>query len=372
MFDMTEPPVPFLDLQPEFEELESEWLDAVRRIGMSGAFILGPEVRAFEQEFADYVGAPHAVSVANGTDALVLALKALDVGAGDEVITTPYSFFATAEVVSQVGATPVFVDIDPVTFNLDIDQVESRITGRTRAVLPVHLFGCPMDMTALNELAGRRGIAVIEDCAQACGATHADRRVGSWGGFGSFSFYPTKILGCYGDGGAITIQDAGHVEKIRSLRNHGASAPFVHDAIGYNSRLDEIQAALLRIKLRRLEENIERRRRVAAWYQRGFESTDVVTPASPHGEHVYNLYTIRTPGRDRVKAHLQSAGIGFNLCYPLPLHLQKVYRHLRYATGDLPRADRASLECISLPIHPWMSQRQVERVVEVVLAGQRG
>lgn len=366
---MTDFPVPFLDLQPEFEELEAEWLDAVRRIGASGAFILGPEVHAFERELADFVNAPYAVSVANGTDALILALKALDIGPGDEVITTPYSFFATAEVVSRVGAVPVFVDIDPVTFNLDIGQLESRITGRTRAVLPVHLFGCPLDMTALNDIAGRRGIAVIEDCAQACGATHDGRPVGGWGAFGCFSFYPTKILGCYGDGGIITLQDPEHVKKIKSLRNHGASAAFQHDAIGYNSRLDEVQAALLRIKLRRLDDAIRRRRQVAAWYLRGFQGSEVVTPESPHGEHVFNLYTIRTPGRDRVRDRLQAAGIGFNLCYPVPLHLQRVYAHLGYAPGDLPNSDRASLDCISLPIYPYMSEAQVERVVDVVLAG---
>lgn len=366
---MTDSPVPFLDLQPEFEELESEWLDAVRRIGMTGAFILGPEVHAFEGEFADYVNAPYAVSVANGTDALILALKALDIGPGDEVITTAYSFFATAEVISRVGATPVFVDIDPATFNLDIGRIEARITDRTRAVLPVHLFGCPLDMTGLSDVIERCGIAMIEDCAQACGAIHGDKRVGSWGGFGCFSFYPTKMLGCYGDGGIITLQDEAHVEKIKSLRNHGASAAFLHDTIGYNSRLDEIQAALLRIKLRRLDENIDRRRRVAGWYRRGFEDSGVVTPTSPHGEHVYNLYTIRTPGRDRVKERLQSAGIGFNLCYPVPLHLQNVYSSLGYAPGDLPHADRASLDCISLPMHPYMTEEQVERVVDVVLAG---
>lgn len=365
---MSESPVPFLDLQPEFEELETEWLDAIRRIGRSGAFILGPEVQAFEREFAAYVDAPYAVSVANGTDALILALEALGIGPGDEVITTPYSFFATAEVISRLGATPVFVDIDPDTFNLDVAGVESRITGRTRAVLPVHLFGGPLDMTALSDVCGRHGIVVVEDCAQACGATHGGRPVGGLGGFGCFSFYPTKILGCYGDGGIITLRDEAHLDKIKRLRNHGASAAFRHDAIGYNSRLDEIQAALLRIKLRRLGESIERRRRVAAWYRQGFAGSDVVTPASPHGEHVYNLYTIRTRDRDRVKERLQSAGIGFNVCYPVPLHLQKVYEPLGYEPGDLPRADQAARECISLPIYPYMSEAQVERVVDVVLA----
>jgi len=365
---MTESPIPFLDLKAEFEALEAEWMDAIRHAGASGSFILGPEVRAFEREFADYVGAPHAVSVANGTDALILALEALGVGPGDEVITTPYSFFATAEVISRVGALPVFVDIDPVSFNLDLDQLGDRINAKTRAILPVHLFGCPVAMTALNAIAERHGVAVIEDCAQACGASHAGQRVGSLGGLGCFSFYPTKVLGCYGDGGIITMREAAHVERIKRLRNHGASAPFVHEAIGYNSRLDEIQAALLRIKLARLGEAIERRQRVAGWYRRGFEASGVGVPSSPHGEHVYNLYTIRVAERERVKARLQEARIGFNLCYPQPLHLQAVYRDLGYAPGDLPHAEQASRECISLPIHPYMTAQQVERVVEVVRA----
>lgn len=366
---MNESPVPFLDLKAEFEALEAEWLDAIRRIGLSGAFILGPEVHAFEREFAEYVGAPYAVSVANGTDALVLSLKALGIGPGDEVVTTPYSFFATAEVVSRVGATPVFVDIDPVSFNLDIEQTAAAINDRTRAIIPVHLFGCPVDMTELDEVAGRRGVAVIEDCAQAFGATHDARRVGSWGAFGCFSFYPTKILACYGDGGIITTREAAHAKRLKSLRNHGASASFVHDSIGYNSRLDEIQAALLRIKLRGIADNIARRRQVATWYEKGFAESRVATPGSPHGEHVYNLYTIRTPDRDGVKERLRAAGIGFNVCYPIPLHRQAVYRDLGYAAGDLPNADQASLECISLPIHPHMTEDQVGRVVEVVLAG---
>lgn len=365
---MNESPVPFLDLKAEFETLEAEWLDAIRRIGLSGAFILGPEVHAFEREFAEYVGAPYAVSVANGTDALILSLKALGIGPGDEVITTPYSFFATAEVVSRVGATPVFVDIDPVSFNLDIAQTAAAINDRTRAIIPVHLFGCPVDMAELDEVAGRRGVAVIEDCAQAFGAAQEGRRVGSWGAFGCFSFYPTKILACYGDGGIITTRDAAHAERLKSLRNHGASASFVHDSIGYNSRLDEIQAALLRIKLRGIADNIARRRQVAAWYEKGFAESRVITPRSPHGEHVYNLYTIRTPDRDGVKERLRAAGIGFNVCYPIPLHRQAVYRDLGYAAGDLPNADQASLECISLPIHPHMTEDQVGRVVEVVLA----
>ncbi|MBS1270785.1 MAG: dTDP-3-amino-3,4,6-trideoxy-alpha-D-glucose transaminase [Gammaproteobacteria bacterium] len=365
---MNEIPVPFLDLKPEFEALEHEWLEAIRRIGMSGAFILGPEVHAFEREFADYIGAPYSVSVASGTDALILSLKALNIGAGDEVITTPYSFFATAEVISRTGATPVFVDIDPVSFNLDIDRVQACINARTRAILPVHLFGCPVDMGALQALADGHGIPLIEDCAQACGAVHKTRRVGGWGDFGCFSFYPTKVLGCYGDGGIITIQDPGYVEKIKKLRNHGAGAAFVHEAIGYNSRLDEIQAALLRIKMRSLNDRIDKRRQVAVWYDKGFAGSDVITPGSPYGEHVYNLYTIRASDRDRVRDRLESARIGFNLCYRVPLHRQRVYLPLEYAANDLPNTEKASRECISLPIHPYMTEDQVQRVVDVVLA----
>lgn len=362
-------PVPFLNLQSEFDSLQSEWLQKIRTIGTSGMFILGPEVKAFEKEFAEYVGAPHAISVANGTDALILSLLALDIGAGDEVITTPYSFFATAEAISRVGAIPVFVDIDPVFFNLDTTKVEQAISAKTKAILPVHLFGCPMDMNALATIAEQHGLAIIEDCAQAFGAISGKQRVGACGDFGCFSFYPTKILGCYGDGGIITVKNEAHLERIVSLRNHGAKASFVHDKIGYNSRLDEIQAALLRIKLPMVDEYIGKRLQVVRRYHEAFSGTDVKIPLTPDwGQHVFNLYTIRSDKRDRIHQALKQESIGFNLCYPKPFHLQEVYEYLGYRLGDLPVVEQASLDCISLPIYPDMPESHVDRVVDVVLA----
>ena len=367
MSEIEQTAVPYLDLTIQFRRLETEWLGSIRDTGANGTFIMGPNVRAFEREFADYVGARYAIAVANGTDALVLSLRALDIGPGDEVITTPYTFFASAEVVTLVGATPVFVDIDPRDFNLAVDQIAARITPRTRAILPVHLFGCPVDLTALMEVVEDGDIKVIEDCAQAFGADHRGRRVGAWGDLGCFSFYPTKVLGCYGDGGMVTTSDPDLAERVRHLRNHGASAPFLHDTIGYNSRLDEIQAALLRIKLRTIDEAIEGRRRVAAAYTERLQSTAVVRPRAPeHGSHVYNLYTVRVPHRDRVRQSLLDAAIGCSVCYPLPLHLQEVYRELCYRRGDLPVSEQAAAECVSLPIFPELEDAQIDRVCEVV------
>ena len=360
--------MPFLDLGPEFQSLEQAWLSKIRKIGESGRFILGPEVGELEREFAQHVGAPFAISVANGTDALILSLLALGVGPGDEVITTPYSFFATAEAVSRVGGTPVFADIDPDFFNLDPRSVEERITAKTRAIIPVHLFGCPADMESICQVAERHGLAVIEDCAQAFGASCKTGSVGSLGDFGCYSFYPTKVLGCYGDGGMITVRSQVHFDSIAKLRNHGATGPFLHSDVGYNSRLDEIQAALLRLKLARVEEAIAARRKVASQYDDGFENSRVSIPSRPaSGEHVYNLYTIRTPGRDLVVERLRDQAIGFSVCYEKPLHLQEVYRFLGYVEGDLPVSERASRETLSLPIYPDMPVDQIERVIETVL-----
>ncbi len=359
--------VPYLDLSEQFAGLEQEWLDSIRRTGSTGSFVLGPNVTAFEQEFAAATGVDHAVAVANGTDALILSLRALGVGPGDEVITTPYTFFATAEVVTRVGATPVFVDIDERSFNLDIDQIESRITPRTRAILPVHLFGYPVAMTELMALAQSHGLKVIEDCAQACGAVYQNHRVGSFGDTGCFSFYPTKVLGCYGDGGLVTTRDHDIAERIRRLRNHGATGPFLHDTVGYNSRLDEIQASLLRIKLRNLDDALTGRRAVADAYDRALAGTPAQPPHRPEdGGHAFNLYTVRLPERDRVRQRLADAGIGCSVCYPLPLHLQEVYVSLGYRAGDLPRCEQASRECLSLPIYPELRQEQIDRVCEVI------
>lgn len=361
-------PVPFLDLTQEFKALEAEWLSLIRETGGRGSFILGPNVTAFEREFADYVGVKHAIAVANGTESLVLSLRALGIRSGDEVITAPYTFFASSEAIDTVGATPVFADISRDSFTLDPQSIAKKITTKTRAIVVVHIFGHPCDMNAISEIAKQHKLAVIEDCAQSFGATSYGKRVGSIGDCGSFSFYPTKVLGCYGDGGMVTTNSDAVNEHIRRLRNHGAIKPFIHVEIGCNSRLDEIQAALLRLKLKRVAADIEGRRRVAAEYDRRFAGTAVVAPKKPsNGEHVYNLYTVRVPKRDAVRQLLTDAQIATSLCYPQGLHLQEVYRHLGYQPGSLPVCEQTTTENLSLPVYPSMPQAHIDRVVEVVL-----
>jgi len=359
--------VPFLDLSKQYHELEAEWFETIRATGARGSFILGPNVQAFEEEFARYVDVKHAIGVANGTDSLILSLRALGIGAGDEVITTPWTFFASAETVSLVGATPVFADIRADTFCLDPESVAKCLSSRTRAILPVHIFGHAADMDAIMQIARERKLAVIEDCAQSFGARSGGRVTGSIGDTGSFSFYPTKVLGCYGDGGMITTNRDDLNEHIRRLRNHGAVKPFLHAEIGMNSRLDEIQAALLRLKLRVINRDIEARRSVAAEYTRRFAGTPVKAPvALTPDSHAFNLYTVRLPKRDAVREALVNAQIGHSLCYPQGLHLQDVYRHLDYRPGSLPVTEAASQEVLSLPIYPNMPMTHVERVCEVV------
>jgi dTDP-4-amino-4,6-dideoxygalactose transaminase len=359
--------VPFLDLSAQFSELEAEWLAAIRASGARGSFVLGPNVTAFEQEAARYVGTRHAIAVANGTDSLVLSLRALGIGPGDEVITTPFTFFASSESIDIVGATPVFADILPDSFCLDPANVRAKITPRTRAILPVHIFGHPADMDELMSIARGHKLAVVEDCAQAFGATAGSRVVGSVGDTGSFSFYPTKVLGCYGDGGMVTTNRDDLNDHIRRLRNHGAVKPFLHAEVGCNSRLDEIQAALLRIKLRHIERDVEGRRAVARAYTERLAGLPIVTPGLPrNGGHAFNLYTVRIPGkRDAVRQALADNQIGFSQCYPQGLHLQDVYRKLGYAPGSLPRCEQATRETLSLPIYPGMPLVHVERVCEV-------
>lgn len=359
--------VPFLDLTQQFEMIKDEWFSAIRDTGVTGKFILGPNVSAFEEEFAAYIGTRYAVAVANGTEALALSLRAIDIGRGDEVITTPYTFFSTAEVISQVGATPVFVDIEADSFNIDSAQIAQRVTPNTRAIIPVHLFGYPADMSEIMTVAEEHGLVVIEDCAQACGAEYANHRAGALGFTGCFSFYPTKILGCYGDGGIITTNDERTAEKILKLRNHGATAPFVHEWIGHNSRLDEIQAALLRIKLRKIDKALEERARIATYYNDALSAMDVGLPRTPmNGRHAFNLYTLRFRQRDAVREYLQKEGIGCSVCYPVPLHLQSVYSQLAYARGDLPVSEQAADECLSIPIYPEMHSKQIDRVCQVI------
>lgn len=366
-------PVPFLDLSTQYRKLEAEWLDAIRETGARGSFILGPHTQAFEKEFADYVGVKHAVAVANGTDSLFLSLRALGIGKGDEVITTPFTFFASSETIDMVGATPVFADILPDSLCLDPASVRAKITAKTRAIMPVHIFGYPSEMGEIMALAKKHKLAVIEDCAQSFGALHDGKVVGSIGDTGSFSFYPTKVLGCYGDGGMVTTNSDAANEHVRRLRNHGAVKPFIHTEIGTNSRLDEVQAAILRIKLRGIGDDIAGRQKVAADYTRRLAGSPVKTPSLPeNGTHVFNLYTIRVPKRDAVRQALGDAQIGTSQCYPQGLHLQEVYRHLAYKPGSLPVCEHACTETLSLPIYPGMPPDHIERVCEVLLQAVNG
>lgn len=359
-------PIPFLDLSTQYKSLESEWLEAIRETGMRGSFILGPHTQAFEKEFAEYIGVKHAIAVANGTDSLYLSLRALGIGAGDEVITTPFTFFASAETISMAGATPVFADIQPDSFCLDPASISAKVTANTRAIMPVHIFGHPSEMGEIMEIAKKHKLSVIEDCAQSFGARHQGKVVGSIGDTGSFSFYPTKVLGCYGDGGMVTTHSDEINEHIRRLRNHGAVKPFVHNEIGTNSRLDEVQSAVLRIKLRRINEDIAERQKVAGEYTKRLVNT-AKTPSIPkQGTHVFNLYTIRVPQRDAVRQTLTEAQIGTSQCYPQGLHLQDVYKHLGYMHGSLPVCEQACTETLSLPIYPGMPLEHIERVCKVI------
>jgi dTDP-4-amino-4,6-dideoxygalactose transaminase len=361
-------PVPFLDLSLAYKRLEAEWLETIRATGARGSFILGPNTVELEKEFAAYVGVKHAIGVANGTDSLILSLRALGIGKGDEVVTSPFTFFASSEAIDVVGATPVFADIEAGSFCLDPASVRKKITNKTRAIVAVHIFGHPANMDEIMKLAREHRLAVVEDCAQAFGAEAGGKAVGSIGDTGSFSFYPTKVLGCYGDGGMITTNSDTVNERVRRLRNHGAIKPFVHTEIGMNSRLDEIQAAVLRLKLKHIQEDIAGRQRVAAEYTKRFAGTKVKTPTLPkNGTHVFNLYTVRLPRRDTVRQALNDNQIGSSQCYPLGLHLQDVYQHLGYRLGDLPVCDAACPETLSLPIYPGMPIDHVERVVSVVL-----
>jgi len=366
-------PVPFLDLSAQYKSLEAEWLAAIRETGARGSFILGPHTQALEKEFAEYVGVKHAIAAANGTDSLFLSLRALGIGKGDEVVTTPFTFFASAETIDMAGATPVFADILPGSLCLDPASVRARITAKAKAIVTVHIFGHPSEMSEIMEIAKQHRLAVVEDCAQSFGALHNGKVVGSIGDTGSFSFYPTKVLGCYGDGGMVTTNSDAVNEHIRRLRNHGAVKPFVHAEIGMNSRLDEVQAAVLRIKLRHIKDDIAGRQKVAAEYTRRLAGSPVETPSLPrNGTHVFNLYTVRVPKRDAVRQALTDAQIGTSQCYPQGLHLQEVYKHLGYKPGSLPACEHATTETLSLPIYPGMPLDHIERVCEVLLQAVRG
>jgi len=363
--------VSLLDLAAEYRSLRAAIDEAVLEVLASGQFISGARVAALEQAIAALCGVAHGVAVASGTDALVLPLLALDVRPGDEVITTPFTFFAPTEMLLLRGARPVFVDIDPETFCLDPAQVEAAITPRTVGILPVHLYGHPADLTALASIAARHHLWLIEDAAQAIAARHQDRPVGSFGRAAAISFYPTKNLGAYGEGGMIVTGDAALAHTLRLLRNHGSPRYAHHTLLGTNSRMDEMQAAILRVKLGQLPAWTEARRRHAARYTAAFAGTAVVPPVERAGDtHVYHQYTIRAPDRTALQQRLVEAGVQTRVYYEEPLHLQPVLADHGYRPGQFPVTERACAEVLSLPVHPQLSEAQVEYVIEQITAAR--
>ena len=364
--------VPLLDLQSQYASLRDELLQAVERVMSSQRFVLGDEVRGLESSLAEYCQTKHAVGCASGSDALLLALMALDVKAGDEVITTSFSFFATGAAIARLGARPVFVDIDAKTYNLDPSRVADAITPRTKAIIPVHLYGQCVHMDPLLELGKRRGVPVIEDAAQAIGATDNDRRAGSMGLMGCFSFYPTKNLGGAGDGGILTTNDDTVAQRLRRLRAHGGANEYQHEEVGINSRLDELQAAVLRVKLPSLDQWSDARAQKAARYTELLNKADLsfplVTPGvRANGRHIFHQYVIRVPGnRDALMEHLKNLNVGGKVYYPVPLHLQQCFSNLGYKEGDLPETESAARETFALPCYPELTDEQQVYVVESI------
>jgi dTDP-4-amino-4,6-dideoxygalactose transaminase len=359
--------IPMVDLKTQYRNLREEITSGLLEALENTQFILGPNVAAFEREAAAFLGAQHAVAVASGTDALHLALLAAGVGAGDEVITTPFTFIATAEAIRYVGAVPVFADIDPRTFNIDPAGIEAAVTPRTRAVLPVHLFGQPADMEAIGAVCRKHGLLVVEDCAQSFGASAGGRMTGTIGLLGAFSFFPSKNLGCYGDGGMVATDSPELAEQVRILRNHGSRVRYHHSVIGFNSRLDELQAVILRAKLKRIDSYNEGRRRVARLYTGLFGGSGVIPPAEDgKGTHVYHQYTVLTGRREAVMKALASRDIASAVYYPIPLHRQEVFAE-ECRGLSLPVSEDTAERCLSLPIFPEMTEAQVREVAETVL-----
>ena len=363
--------VPMLDLQAQYRPIRDAVIDVVTRVCDSQRFIMGPEVEGMEREMAAYLGVAHAVGVSSGTDALLLAMMALGIGPGDEVVTSTYSFFATAGCIARLGATPVLVDIDPVTYNIDPAAAAAAVTPRTRAIIPVHLYGQSADLDPLLDAAARAGVPVIEDAAQAIGATYNGRMVGGFGRAGCFSFFPSKNLGAFGDGGLVTTNDATLAAALRRMRVHGADRQYYHEVIGGNFRLDALQAAVLRVKLPYLAGWTEARRRNAARYDQLFADAGlagaVTVPATAPGRHhIFNQYVVRVPGRDAVKAHLESRQVGCAIYYPVPFHEQACFAYLGYRAGQFPHAERAARETLALPIFGELTPEEQRYVVSAI------
>lgn len=360
--------VPMVDLKVQYEAIKEEITSAVLGVIQTTHFILGPQGKALEEAVAAYHGVKHAIAVASGTDALHLALLAAGIKRGDEIITSPFTFIATAEAISYVGAVPVFVDIDPVTFNLDVARVDAAITGKTKGIIPVHLYGHPVEMDPLMATAKKHGLRVIEDCAQSFGAEYNGRKTGSFGDAGCFSFFPSKNLGCYGDGGMIITNDTKMAEHMLSLRNHGSRVRYYHDEIGFNSRLDEIQAAILRVKLSHIDEYNEKRRNNALRYNKYLAAPGIQTPSEQTGtRHAFHQYTVRIKNRDAVKQKLDAGKTTSSMIYyPVPLHLQAAYKNLGMKPGNLPVSEQAALEVLSLPMYPELTEAQIRTVADAV------
>lgn len=379
--------VPLLDLKAQFAGIRGDVMKAVEDLMDSQMFILGEPVRHLEERIAEYCGCRHAVGVSSGTDALVVSLMSEGIGPGDEVITSPYTFFSTAGSISRVGARPVFVDIEPSTFNIDPSKIEDAVTPRTKAIIPVHLYGQAADMDPIMEIARGRGLAVIEDAAQAIGSEYKNRRAGSIGDYGCFSFFPSKNLGGAGDGGMVAANDDGRLERLRMLRVHGGHARYYHDVIGGNFRLDALQAAVLLVKLDHLEKWTNGRRRNADLYRRMFESAGIAAPAPEQGgpsravtaeegvilprelpgrRHIYNQFVIRFARRDDLRAALAERSIGNEVYYPVPLHLQKCYAAMGYRAGDFPESEAAARDSLALPVYPELTEEMIGEVVGAI------
>jgi dTDP-4-amino-4,6-dideoxygalactose transaminase len=361
--------IPFIDFKAQYQVIKDEVAGAIRGVIESARFVGGEALVSFERDFAAYCESRHARGMASGTDALHLALRALGISHGDEVITTANTFIATAAAIVATGARPVFVDIDPHTYTIDPKLIEGALTDRTKAIIPVHLFGQPADMRPIRKIARRRGLYIVEDAAQAHGAEYQGTRVGSLGDVGCFSFYPGKNLGAYGDGGAITTDNDAIVERIERLRDHGRTTKYCHAEVGFNSRLDALQAAILRVKLRYLDQWNANRRRAAAWYAAELTGSGIRMPFVRTGStHVYHLYVIEWNERDALQVQLETSGVSTGIHYPLPLHLQPAFAYLGYRQGDLPHCEAAAAHLLSLPMFPELTREQVSQIAAVARA----
>lgn len=389
--------IPLIDLKAQYESLSEELNRVVLDVLSSANYILGKNVVEFEKEFAEYVGVKHAISVGNGTDALVIGLKAMGIGEGDEVITTPFTFFATAESISAVGATPVFVDVDKNTFNIDVTKIEEKITSKTKAIMPVHIFGQSADMDEINKIAKKHNLLVIEDACQAIGGKYKGRNIGSLGDVACFSFFPTKNLGCAGDGGMIVTNSDELAVIIKALRTHGSGEngqkafnllnkinedvigveagndtiynplKYYNYLIGYNSRLDALQAAILRVKLREIDKWNSKRRDIVNLYNDEFENLELATPVcSEYNEHVYHMYILQSENRNQILELLRKKGVATGVYYPVPLHLQKVYKNLGYKEGDMPIAEYLSHRTFAIPVYPELTEEQMKYIIESI------